>query len=224
MKRITYITLLLLTFTQVSCFEIVEQINLKNDGSGTFKYTLNFNQSASHIKSILLLDEVEGYKVPTLNTIKSKFYTLGQKTTKVKGITDVKTESNFNDYIFTYSCHFNKIEHLNSVIDTLGKSSKIGEHTNYYSYAKDKMVFTRLGDNLLKTHYDKLPEKQKAIFNGATFTSVCKFEGIIVKQTHPKTLVSANKKAILHKTDVISLIRNGKLINKKVYLKKWKKY
>jgi hypothetical protein len=220
MKIIKYIALLLITLTQVSCFEIVEQINLKNDGSGTFKYTLNFSQSASHIKSILLMDEVEGYKVPTLNTIKSKFNKLGQKTTTVNGITDVKTESNFNDYIFTYACHFDKIEQLNAVIDTLGKTSENGESTNYFSYTKKDMVFTRLGDDLLKNHYDKLPEKQKVVFNGATFTSVYKFEGEILKQTHSKALVSANKKAILHKTDVIYLIRNGKIINKKVYLKK----
>lgn len=220
MKHIQYIALLILTLTQVSCFELVEQINLKNDGSGTFKYTLNFSQSATHIKSILLLDEVEGYKVPTLNNIKSKFNKLGLKTSTVKGITNVKTESNFNDYIFTYSCHFNKIDQLNAVIDTLGKTSAIGQHAKYYSYSTKDMIFTRLGDNLLKTHYDRLPEKQKAVFNGAKFTSVCKFEGSVIKQTHPKTLVSANKKAILHKTDVISLIRNGKIINKKVYLKK----
>ena len=168
MKKIKYIALLLLTLTQVSCFEIVVQINLKNDGSGTFKYTLNFNQSASHIKSILLMDEVEGYKVPTLNTIKNKFNTLGVKTTKVQGIADVKTESNFNDYIFTYSCHFNKIEQLNAVIDTLSKTSKDQPPTNYFSYAIKEMVFTRLGDDLLKNNYEKLPEKQKAIFNGAT--------------------------------------------------------
>lgn len=220
MKAIQYILLLLLTFTQTSCFEIVELIKLNNDGSGTFNYTIDFNQSASHIKSLLLMDEVEGYKVPTLTTIDHKFNTLGKRTINVKGISNVKTESNFNDFIFTYSCNFNKVEQLNAVIDTLTKSSTIGEHTTYYSYSKNKMIFTRLGDDLLKTHYDKLPEKQKSIFKGATFTSVCKFEGEIIKQTHPKTLVSANKKAILHKTDVISLIRNGKIINKKVYLKK----
>lgn len=220
MKRIRYIVLLVLTLTQVSCFELVEQINLNNDGSGTFKYTLNFSQSTSHIKSLLLMDEVEGYKVPTLNTIKSKFQKLGQKTTTVKGINDVKTESNFNDFIFTYSCHFDQIENLNSVIDTLSKTSKTSPTTNYFSYTKKEMVFTRLGDDLLKSHYDKLPEKQKAIFNGATYTGVYKFEGEIVKQTHSKALVSANKKAILHRTDVIHLIRNGKIINKKVYLRK----
>ena len=219
MKQIQYAILLILTFTQVSCFEIVEQINLKNDGSGTFKYTLNFNQSASHIKSILLLDEVEGYTVPTLYTIKTKFNTLGQKTTAVKGITEVKTESNFNDYIFTFSCHFDKIEQMNAVIDSLRKKTKLAQPSNYYGYSKTNKVFTRTGDDLLKTYYDKLPDKQKAIFNGATFTSVCRFEGEIIKQTHPNTLVSANKKAILHKTDVISVIRNGKILNKKVYLK-----
>jgi len=220
MKKVQFIVLFLLALTQVSCFEIVEQINLKNDGSGTFKYTLNFNQSASHIKSILVLDEVEGYKVPTLYMIKTKFNTLGQKSMEINGITDVKTESNFNDYIFTYSCHFDNIEQMNVVIDTLSKAKKTSQSINYYSYAKSTMVFTRTGDDLLKSYYEKLPEKQKAIFNGATFTSVCKFENQIKSQTNTNTLVSANKKAILHKTDIISLIRNGKLINKKVYLQK----
>jgi hypothetical protein len=82
------------------------------------------------------------------------------------------------------------------------------------------MIYTRVGDDVLKNYYNKLPEKQRAIFNGATFTSVCKFEGSILKQTHSKAMVSANKKAILHKIDVISLIRNGDIINKQVYLKK----
>jgi len=222
MKKIQYLLLITIAFTQVSCFEIVELITLKNDGSGTFKYTINFSQSSTKIKSLLLMDEVEGYRVPTLNIIKNKFAKIGETSKTVKGISYVKTESNFTDFIFTYSCHFTKIKQINSIIDSLSKKAfPDQEHqSNYFNYSIPKMIFTRIGDDVLKNYYNKLPENQRAIFNSATFTSVCKFEGNIIKQTHSKALVSANKKAILHKMNISSLIKNGNIINKQVYLKK----
>jgi len=41
-----------------SCFEIVEEITMNDDGSGNILMTLNFSRSKSKIKSILLMDSI----------------------------------------------------------------------------------------------------------------------------------------------------------------------
>ena len=47
-----------------SCFDIVEEIDLNENGSGTYGITLNLSQSKIRLSSIMLLDSSQGYKVP----------------------------------------------------------------------------------------------------------------------------------------------------------------
>jgi len=221
MKLINLIILLIVVFFQYGCFEIVEEISLKKNGSGTFKYTINFSQSTSKIKSLMLLEEVEGYKVPTEKKIHSEFDKLVVLSKKINGISNVKDSLDFNNYIFVYSCDFKHVENLNTIIDSLNQKSKSVKNnkTNYFSYSISKKIFSRKGDDVLKQLYNKMTDSQQRIFIGADYTALYRFENEIKEVSEPNAKISANKKAVLHQLKLLILTQRGEAINKIINLK-----
>jgi len=221
MKSIQYIILVLIALVQVSCFEVVEEVSLKKDGSGSFKYTVNFSESSSKIKALMMLDEVEGQKVPTEQKIQSEFDKICDLSKTVNGITNVKNSSDFYNFIFEYNCDFEKVENLNGILDSLShKAESIEyENTEYFSYSKDKKEFIRTGDDVLKKTYDKMSESKKGVFVGARYTGLYRFEEEVQSVSEEKAIVSVNKKAVLHKLELVLLAKKGSAINKHIYLK-----
>jgi len=221
MKILNLILLFVVVFMQYGCFEIIEEVTIKNDGSGSFKYTVNFSQSISKIKSLMLLDEVEGYKVPTEKKVQNEFDKLVALSKSVKGISNVKDSSDFKNYIFVYSLDFKQVENLNVIIDSLNQKSQSlnNNKTAYFSYSKSKKIFSRKGDDVLKQLYNKMSESQQRIFIGADYTSLYRFENEIIKISEPNAKLSANKKAVLHQLNLLILTQRGEAINKIIHLK-----
>lgn len=56
-----------------SCFEVIEEIALKNDGTGDVVLTINLSQSKTKVASVMLLDSVQGYKVPSKQKIQQEY-------------------------------------------------------------------------------------------------------------------------------------------------------
>lgn len=221
MRVLKVILLMSIVFLQYGCFEIVEEVSLKEDGTGSFKYTVNFSQSTSKIKSLMILDEVEGYKVPTEKKIKNEFDKLVSLSKGIKGITNVKDSSDFYNYIFIFSCDFKQVENLNSIIDSLSnKSSTINNnHTQYFSYSTAKKIFKRNGDDVLKQFYDGLSTTQQRIFTGADYTALYRFKNEIITVSEPNAKVSVSKKAVFHKLKLLILAQRGNAITKTIQLK-----
>jgi hypothetical protein len=61
-----------------------------------------------------------------------------------------------------------------------------------------------------KTEFNKLKAKDKAVFNGATYTSIYRFESAVTSTTNPASNVSKSKKAVMLKSSIMDLI-NGKI-------------
>lgn len=221
MKKAQYILLVLIASFQVSCFEVIEEVSLKKDGTGSFKYTVNFSESSSKIKALMMLDEVEGHKVPTEQKIQSEFDKICDLTKTVDGITNVSSSSDFYNFIFEYNCDFTKVENLNGILDSLSRKAESVEYedTEYFSYSKEKKEFVRTGDDVLKKTYDKMSDSKKGVFEGARYTGLYRFEEEVVSVDQEKAIVSVNKKAVLHKLELVLLAKNGKAINKHIYLK-----
>jgi hypothetical protein len=55
-----------------SCFEVIEEIAIKNDGTGDVVLTINLSQSKTKVASVMLLDSVQGYKVPSKQKIQQE--------------------------------------------------------------------------------------------------------------------------------------------------------
>ena len=86
-----------------SCVDIWDDITLHTDGSGTYKYTVNMSASKVKINSILALDSVEGKRIPKLPEIKEKIEYYRNKLEDKQGLSNVKVESNYDDFIVKIS-------------------------------------------------------------------------------------------------------------------------
>jgi len=217
---------LLLTLSLASCIEIHDEISLKNDGSGTFSYKINLNSSKLKVNSILALDSLDGKKVPSINEIKDKINKYKELFAKKEGISNVKTETNFNEFILKFQCDFTSVlalqKAVKEVFEEESKSKTLRDiETNWLVWENNKLI--RSIPSVTQDFTSKLKrEDLEALKNGKYF-SISRFEKPIEKFDNPLSIVSPNKLNILVKNSTYSLIKNLKLLENTIYLSDSKK-
>ena len=83
-----------LLFSFTSCIEIIDDLAVNEDGSGTFKYNVNISSSKIKLNSYLALDSLDGKRVPSLDEIKGYVDDVVTSLKKQKGISNLTIESN----------------------------------------------------------------------------------------------------------------------------------
>lgn len=196
-----------------SCFEVIEEISMKNNGTGDVVLTINLSQSKTKMASVMLLDSVQGYKVPSKQKIQQELSEAVAYLRKSEGISNVKSTSDFNNYIATISFSFKDVSNINNITKNILAQQKIkATNTSSYTYNKATKTFSRKYQAIgtAKTEFSKLKAKDKAVFNGATYTSIYRFESPVTSSANPASNVSKSKKAVMLKSSIMDLI-NGKI-------------
>ncbi|MCX2493303.1 hypothetical protein OQX63_07455 [Pedobacter sp. PF22-3] len=196
-----------------SCFEVIEEISMKNDGTGDVTLTINLSQSKTKVASVMLLDSVQGYKVPSKQKIQQELNEAVSYLKKSEGISNVKSTSDFNNYIATISFSFKDVSNINNITKNILARQKIkATNTSSYTYNKATKTFSRKYQAIgtAKTEFNKLKAKDKAVFNGATYTSIYRFESVVTSSSNPASNVSKSKKAVMLKSSITDLI-NAKI-------------
>jgi len=208
-----FLFFILLIPTLSSCFEIVEEINLRNDGTGDVVLTINLSQSKTKVASVMLLDSVQGYKVPSKQKIQQELAEAVVYLKKSEGISNVKSTSDFNNYIATISFTFKDVSNINNITRNILARQKIkATNTSSYSFNKATKTFARKYQAIgtAKSEFNKLKNQDKAVFNGAMYTSIYRFESPVTNVTNPASNLSKTKKAVMLKSSITNLI-NGKI-------------
>jgi hypothetical protein len=109
MKTILFFFLI---FGLSSCLEIIDDITINADGSGTFKYTLNLSASKSRVNTILSLDSLDGKKVPSIDELKTKITSFKTNLENQEGVSNVTIESDFVNFFFRLTCDFESVTKL----------------------------------------------------------------------------------------------------------------
>lgn len=213
-KKLRFLILLVsLPFLFSSCFEIIEEITMRQDGSGDMTITINLSQSKTKVASILLMDSVNGYKVPSKQMIQNEINEAVANLKKMPGISNVKSTSDFTNYIGTIRFSFKEVANINNVSKTLLDAQKI-KTTNISTYSYNKTTATFGRDyhyySTARTEYNKLKKEDRDIFKTATYTSIYHFPTTISKQSNPLAKQSKSGKAVMQKCSVMDLI-NGKV-------------
>lgn len=200
--------LLLLT----SCFDILDKINVKADGSGEYSLILNASKSKTRLASISKMETINGKKVPKRPEIEAKINEAARIFKVTPGISNVKTSMDFDNYIIKLSCNFKKIENINAGLQQLKAKNIVGKMVpvQLYSQSPEKKTFTRNKVNSFKNDYDKMSKADKEVFNDAKYTSVMQFENTIKTQTNNAYLLSPNKKAVKLEAYVLDFILQKK--------------
>lgn len=114
MKRLFLFLTLSILFS--SCFEIVEEISLNENGSGKFNFVLNMSQSKAEINSLRELDSVGSFRVPSRERVEARFNQGLNILRKSNGISNVKLSQNYEEYIFELSFDFKNDSSFNAAI------------------------------------------------------------------------------------------------------------
>lgn len=209
LKRLLFLLpVLLLT----SCFDILDKVNVKADGSGEYALILNASKSKTRLSSISKMETINGKKVPKKSEIEAKINEAARIFKTIPGISNVKTSMDFDNYIIKLSCNFKKIENVNAGLEQLKAKNILGKMipTNIYSHNPQNKSFTRNKINTFKSDYDKLSTADKEVFNNAKYTSVLQFENTVKSQSNSSYQLSPNKKAMKLEGNILDFILQKK--------------
>ncbi|KUJ51671.1 hypothetical protein [Chryseobacterium sp. JAH] len=195
-----------------SCFDILDKVNVKADGSGEYSLILNASKSKTRLASISKMETINGKKVPKRTEIEAKINEAARIFKTVPGISNVKTSMDFDNYIIKLSCNFKKIENVNSGLEQLKARNILGKMipTNIYMHNPAKKTFVRNKINTFKSDYDKLSSSDKEVFNNAKYTSVLQFENTVKSQSNNAYLLSPNRKAMKLEGNILDFILQKK--------------
>jgi len=204
----------------VNCFDILDKVNVKADGSGEYSLILNASKSKTRLASISKMETINGKKVPKKSEIEAKINEAARIFKSVPGISNVKTSMDFDNYIIKLSCNFKKIENINAGLDQLKAKNILGKMvpTQIYNHNSAKKIFTRNKINTFKSDYDKLSAADKEVFNNAKYTSVLQFENIVKSQSNSAYQLSPNKKAMKLEGNILDFILQKKQIQNNIIL------
>lgn len=208
--KILIVTLPLLILT--SCFEILDKVNVKADGSGEYTLILNASKSKTRLASISKMETINGRKVPKRPEIEAKVNEAAKIFKSTPGISNVKTSMDFDNYIIKLSCNFSKIENINAGLEQLKARNIIGKMipTQIYNQNLAKKIFVRNKVNTFKSDYDKMSKADREIFNDARYISVLQFENAVKSQSNTAYSLSPNRKAVKMEANITDLILQKK--------------
>ncbi|MBK7307313.1 MAG: hypothetical protein IPO01_10500 [Chitinophagaceae bacterium] len=222
MRTTTYLLLLTILITFQSCFEIIEQVFLKADGSGDFQLVLNMSKSKTRLNSIIKMKNINGHDVPSKEEIKSKFADIEKTLGKTAGISNVRSTADFDNFIISISCNFNKVTQINNGVKNiyLKENPKGKASERVFEYDPTGNVFTRLNLFSFKDEYKKLSNADKEVFTTANYTSIFKFENSVAAASNKETKISPSKKAVMLKLNALDIITEKRSIENKITLTK----
>lgn len=204
-----------------SCFQLIEDVTVKQDGSGTAVFTANLSQSRSKLASVMLLDSINGYKVPSKTDIRNHLAEISVELKKISGISDVSHTVDFDKFIATIRFSFNNVENLNTIANKLFTEMKITpSNQSSYAYNTANRTFNRtyVYEPEAKAEFDKLKDADKEVFNSATYTSIYRFDQSVVSQSNASAKLAASKKAVMMQTPILDLISGKKDITNQIKL------
>ena len=92
--------IMMLSVFATGCFEIREEVNMNSDGSGQLTLTVNMSESKTNLASYMKMDEVQGMEVPTKEEIEAEIERVKRALANSKGISNVSSSSDFENFIF----------------------------------------------------------------------------------------------------------------------------
>jgi len=220
-KPVFFLVLVLVLFLP-SCFEIIEEINLNSDGSGSFCFTFNLSQSKLQINSMFLLDSVNGRPVPKKENINASIDKVEAALKQENDLSEIIIKRNWDEYIFSFAGKFKKTDALNEAIQKIynifenpeKQTVAVGSDFDY-----SNRIFTRNYNYNLANQYAGLSEKDKLVFENAKYTCIYRFPFSVGTFSNSGAKISKSGKAILLKVDVKDLVTNIKTLKNSINLK-----
>lgn len=219
MRNLVIVLGLFVSFS--SCVEIIDDISFKLDGSGTFKYTVNLSDSKVKINSVLALDSLDGKKVPNMDRIKEIISEYKYKLEEKEGISNVKVETDFSNFILKLQLDFEDVQSLQKAIKdiVIEKDTKQEiKEINHIWLTWDGNKLIRSVPNISSDFAKRLKKDETEALKTGSYTSITRFEKSIERCENPKATLSKSMQACMLKTNTLSLVNNFNLLQNTIHL------
>lgn len=200
----------------MSCFETVEEINLKADGSGTFNYIVNMSQSRAEISAALKLDSFMGTRIPSLNDVKANVAEAKRRLQSSPGISQVEVLEDYQNYIIQVKGHFTSLDQLNKAAKDVSVQMGADEEVmmGSFNYAVTDSSFNRVVSVELEPRWIKWAENLLGqMATKATYTCVVKSEKQALSVSNASAKISPSGKAVMLRTNAHSVIHDPTVLN-----------
>jgi hypothetical protein len=211
-----------LLFSFTSCIEIIDDLAINEDGTGTFKYTVNISSSKVKLNSYLALDSLDGKRVPSLDEIKGYVDEVVLSLKKQEGISNLTIESNYTDFIFKLKLNFNSVENLQSAIKAVAKENSKKRYLEALNHTWLNYTKESLARSIPKMNIERaksLSAEEIKLLKEGTYTSITRFANDVARFDNTNAILAKNKKAVMVRTDTYSLSQKTQLLDNTIYLK-----
>lgn len=194
-----------------SCFEITEKIKHHDNQSGDYTLIVDFSKSWFKTKSAMWLEEVDGVKIPNEEEITQKLLDFKRTASKIEGIANLSTKTDFDHYIFTIQFTYQNLKALNAVVNVINKQKK---QVHFNSNGK---TFERIASYPVPEKLVKDPKK-KTDLEQANIIAVYTFDKNIAGATNGNSKIAKNKKTIFLKQSMYNVLKKSSLMNNTIQL------
>jgi hypothetical protein len=204
-----------------SCFEVVEELDLKTNASGTFTYTINMSQSKLELNTALKLDTFMGVNIPTEGDVRMDMERARKVVSSTNGISKATYSVDFENYIFIYKIQFDSLAALNSALENAYDAlNKKGNRVLKDRLLMPRNVLTRESNLDSLGLFNKLNSKKKGSLKDATYTCVYRFESAVESVSNKNARTSKNGKAVMLRSSFKSLLNNESTLRNNITLSK----
>jgi len=195
-----------------SCFEITERIKHHDDQSGEYTLMIDFSRSWFKTKSAIWLEEVDGVKIPNEQEIAQKLEDFKSKASKIEGISNVTTKTDFDNYVFIIKLNYANLKALNAVVNT------INNQRDQIHFSGSGKIFERIASYPIPEKVVNDPKKKKDL-EEASIIAIYSFDKDILSVNNSNSKISANKKTVFLKQSMYSVLKKSTLMNNTIQLK-----
>jgi hypothetical protein len=211
-----------LLFSFTSCIEIIDDLSINEDGSGTFKYTVNISSSKVKLNSYIALDSLDGKRVPSLDEIKGYVDEVVTSLKRQEGISNLTIESNYSDFIFKLKLDFNSVQDLQAAIKAVAQENSKKRYLeelnhSWLSYKSESLVRSIPKMNIARAQ--NLSAEEIKLLKEGSYTSITRFANEVTRFDNSNAILAKNKKAVMVRTDTYSLSQKTQLLDNTIYLK-----
>jgi len=206
-KILAFCCCLLLT----SCFEITERIKHHEDQSGEYTLMVDFSKSWFKTKSAIWLEEVDGVKIPNEKEITQKLEDFKTKASKIEGISNITTKTDFDNYVFIIKLNYANLKALNAVVNT------INNQRDQIHFSGSGKKFERMASYPIPEKLLKDPKKKKDL-EEASIIAIYTFDNDVLTTDNINSKISKNKKTVFLKQSMYSVLKKSALMNNTIQL------
>ena len=207
----------------VGCFEVTEEVDMNTNGSGDVTLTVNLSESKDNLKAYWKMDEVQGVEVPKKAQIEDEIVNVKRALSAVKGISNVKTTADYEEFIFTISGSFDNVKTLNkginAVVSELNRTPMptIRKDNFEYSPGKFTRLFKYMPDwRLNDDEYNNLNMSARFVMETARVIGIYRFEKPVKGFSNEKAQLSPSKKAVKFESNIADIIKGNATIENEI--------